>query len=98
MDTSDSTYFNRHRRQRDPAPDGTTKAWHPFSVWDCIRAVTEFHKDFGGIPADLRDDSVLGVPMGAYVSELYTDLIEANAENRLPELLTQFQEFIEEGA
>jgi len=98
MDTNNSTYFNRHRKQREPSPDGTAKAWRPFSAWDCVVAVTEFHKDFGGIPADLRDDSVVGVPMGAYASELYTDLIEANAGNWLPELLAQFQEFIEDGA
>ncbi len=70
-----------------------------FSPWNLIVACTIFSRDFpDDVPADLIEASLTAAPIvGKVQDELYTDLLEARAENRLPELLAEIREFIEEG-
>jgi hypothetical protein len=66
--------------------------------WDYRHACSEFHFDFGWIPEDLRNPSALGIGMSPLVECLYTDLLEADAENRLKDLLVDIRCFMEDPA
>jgi len=85
------TFFNRNRKPLEGV------AQQEFTPWDAIKACSHFHRDFGEVPSDLRDPQTLSLPLNGIQQELYTDLLEARAEARLPALLTEFHSFIEDG-
>jgi hypothetical protein len=94
MNSNEPSFFHKNRGLPKP---GREQNHNPFTTWDCIRALTEFHRDYGGIAEDLRDPEALGIPMGERVAELYTDLVEAQAQHRLPAMVAEFRQYIEDG-
>lgn len=66
-----------------------------FTAWDCLRALTAFDADFGGVPKDLRVKP--GGRLSRTQQELYTDLLDARAGGQLDALLTDFRQYIEDG-
>lgn len=93
MSNTEPTFFHRNRYPVESA----RLAHEPFTAWDVIRAASEYHRDFGGVPIDLRDPQAVDIPMGPRVAELYVDLLTAAAGGELDALLEDFIDYVEEG-